>query len=135
MLLKPMFWNKISASAMKSWYILLWFTSSYILSPFQNTYAQFYVQPEQINKYAYFQICWEIIVQVVRCRYILLWKHHQTLNIFWVLIASIVTFPMTTYKFVFLDNFFFCNCRSSVRMRLKRKDLKWCEILSMILAL
>jgi hypothetical protein len=41
-----------------------------------------------------------INVQVARCRYIL-WKHHQTLKM-----ASIDTFLMTTYKFVFLDNFF-----------------------------
>jgi hypothetical protein len=49
--------------------------------------------------------------------YILLWKHHQTLKICWALMASIVTFLMTTYKFVFLDNFVYdffpCNCRSS----------------------
>jgi hypothetical protein len=44
-------------------------------------------------------------------------------GIYIIYIISIVTFLMTTYKFVFLDNFLYdffpCNCRSSVRMSLK----------------
>ena len=61
-----------------------------------------------------FQICLEIITQMVRCL--------QMLKIFWDLMASIVSFLMTTYEFCFLDKnvweMFFYNCRSSVRMSL-----------------
>ena len=106
---------------MKSWYILLWVTPSHISNPFQNTYAQFYVPSEQINK------CMPIFKFAKKSLY--RWSfvgtyYYENITKRWknilALMARIGTFLMTTYKLVFLDNFFgdflSCNCRSSVRM-------------------